>query len=194
MASSHRSSAISVSRHHGRQLRISHSSIADKVLLEPWFLPKRVAFAIHSVVPPAFWNKMRYFFEDYGCMICKQQSKHHSNGMCRLCRERIRKKLTQSIKRRSRDRSKQRLDIVLFRQEKLAKRLLGNLRLLEHPHQPGISTYKAVIIRFMRHCVRVGNSLTSGPIRSKTARPLCSLAQNPNCHATRKLLILRNAN
>jgi hypothetical protein len=125
MASIHRSSAIVVSRHHGRQLRGSHSFIADKVLLEPWFLPQRVAFAIHSAVPPAFWNKMRYFFEDYGCMICKQQSKHHSNGMCRLCRDRIRKKLTESIKRRSGGRLNQRLDILLFRQEKLAKRLLG---------------------------------------------------------------------
>jgi hypothetical protein len=140
MASIHRGSAVAVTRHDGRQLRISHASIADKVLLEPWFLPQRVAFAIHSVVPPAFWNKMRYFFEDYGCMICKQQSKHHSNGMCRLCRDRIRRKLTQSIKRRSRDRSNRRLDIVLLRQEKLAKRLLGKFSPPRAPSPaPGIN-------------------------------------------------------
>ncbi len=68
---------------------------------------------------------MRYFFEDYGCMICKKETKHHSNGMCRLCRDDVRRKLAKSIKRRLRSNPNQRLDLILFRQEKLAKKLLG---------------------------------------------------------------------
>ena len=60
--------------------------IEDTVIFQPWFLPQRIGFAIHSLVPPFFWNKTRYFFDDYGCMICGT-----GTGSCY---GRIRKKLT----------------------------------------------------------------------------------------------------
>ena len=125
MTSKHRSRAVVFSRNPGRSLKISRSVMADKVLFEPWFLPPRVGFAILAIVPPAFRSKMRYFFEDYGCMICKKGAKHHANGMCRPCRQNIQNKLVKSIKRRLRSKSNVRLDLELFRQEKLAKTLLG---------------------------------------------------------------------
>lgn len=106
--------------------RQRNSSVAEKVLFQPWFLPKRIAFAIHGLVPKQFYRKMRYFFEDYGCMICGTESDYHSNGMCRLCHERIRKKMMLSVKRRSKSNPRQRLDLLLFRQEKLARKLLMN--------------------------------------------------------------------
>jgi hypothetical protein len=124
MTSKHRSSAVLLGQNPGRSLKTSRS-VADKVLFEPWFLPARVGFAILAIVPPDFRRKMRYFFEDYGCMICKKGAKHHSNGMCRPCRQNIQNKLEKSIKRRLRSKSNQRLDLELFRQEKLAKTLLG---------------------------------------------------------------------
>jgi hypothetical protein len=107
-------------------MNASYSAIADKVLLQPWFLPKRVAFAIHGMVPRDFWNKMRHFYEDYGCMICgcTDETKYHSNGMCRLCGSKIRNQLAASVRRRSRANQGSRLDFVLLRQEKLAKELL----------------------------------------------------------------------
>ena len=103
----------------------SYSSTAARVLLQPWFLPPRVALAINALVPRDFWKKMRYFFDDYGCMICGKESGYHSNGMCKSCHDKIQKKLVQSVKRRLKSEPKQRLELVLFRQEKLAKRLLG---------------------------------------------------------------------
>ena len=127
MTHKHRSNSVAVGQNSGRPLKISRSVMADadKVLFEPWFLPPRVSFGILAIVPPAFRNKMRYFFDDYGCMVCKKGAKHHSNGMCRPCRQIIQHKLLKSIKRRSRPRANQRLDLELFRQEKLAKTLLG---------------------------------------------------------------------
>ncbi len=104
--------------------KVRHSHIADKVLLQPWFLPQRIAFAIHDLVPHSYWNKMRYFFDDYGCMICGRDFEYHSNGMCRSCCQKISKKLAQSVKRHSKARLSPRVDIVLIRQESLAKRLL----------------------------------------------------------------------
>lgn len=101
------------------------TSIGDSVIFQPWFLPQHIGFAIHRVVPPLFWRKMRYFFEDYGCMICGTESRHHSNGMCRICCARIRKKMMLSVKRRLRSNPNHRLDLMLFRQEKLAGKLLA---------------------------------------------------------------------
>jgi hypothetical protein len=105
--------------------RNSDSSVEETVLFQPWFVPQHIAYAIHGLVPPLFWRKMRYFFDDYGCLICGVESGYHSNGMCGVCYPRIRKKMMLSVKRRSRSNPRQRLDLVLFRQEKLAGKLLG---------------------------------------------------------------------
>jgi len=106
-------------------LKGSHARAVDEILLQPWFLPGRTAFAIRRIVPPDYWNKMRYFFEDYGCMVCGKESDYHSNGMCQVCSRTIRRKLTLSVKRRLKSKPRVRLDLVLLRQEKLAKKLLG---------------------------------------------------------------------
>jgi hypothetical protein len=103
----------------------SYHSIAEKVLFQPWFLPQRITFAIHGMVPRDFWNKMRNFFDDYGCMICRAESDYHSNGMCRRCYVKTRMKLIQSVKRRSKSEPNRPFALALFRQEKLAKKLLG---------------------------------------------------------------------
>jgi len=100
-----------------------HARIVNKVLLQPWFLPLRIAYDIHGMVPSDFWNKMRYYFEDYGCMICEAESGYHSNGMCQSCYDKIRKKLMACVARRS-EISRPRLDLAMFRQEKIAKKLL----------------------------------------------------------------------
>ena len=107
----------------------SYTTVAEKVLFQPWFLPRRVAYAVHAIVPRDFWRKMRYFFEDYGCMICGKESEYHSNGMCATCADRTRRKLAQSVKRRVKDASKLPLDLELFRQQKLARKLLEEFRL-----------------------------------------------------------------
>jgi hypothetical protein len=101
-----------------------YSSTAAKVLLQPWFLPQRVAFAIHGLVPADYWRKWRNFFDDYGCVICGSESRYHSNGMCIICFNRTRKKLARSVKRRLKAEPKRPLALELFRQEKLAEKLL----------------------------------------------------------------------
>jgi hypothetical protein len=138
-------------------VRHSHSRVAEEVLLQPWFLPRRVAFAIHGLIPPDFHLKMRYFFDDYGCMICGKRSNYHSNAMCGRCGETVRKKLIASVMRRSKSRSNRRLDLALFRQQSLAKSLLGrfapasrNVTKTRTPKLPQRSNpvYEALCARF----------------------------------------------
>ena len=103
---------------------VSHAALAEGVLLQPWFLPKRVADAIHRLVPIDYWNKMRRVFDDYGCILCGTESNYHSSGMCASCYTKTRKKVLFSARRHAARGQKLRLDLELFRQEKLAKKLL----------------------------------------------------------------------
>jgi hypothetical protein len=97
----------------------------EKILLQPWFLPKKVALAIHAMVTVDFRNKMHYMFEDYGCLVCGSDSSYYSNGMCIKCFKRILKRLAASLRRHGRQGREPRFDLILFRQEKLAKKLLN---------------------------------------------------------------------
>jgi hypothetical protein len=105
--------------------RESYEKLVESVLLQPWFLPKRVTFAIHRLVPKDFWRKMRYVFDDYGCVICGTESGYHSNGLCHQCYDRTRKKVLFSTRRHVGRKRKGRLDLELFRQQKLARNLLS---------------------------------------------------------------------
>jgi hypothetical protein len=104
----------------------SYRELAESVLLQPWFLPKRVAFAMHSLVPHSFWLRMRNAFEDYGCLICEKRSHYHSNGMCSICFGRTRKRILVSARYHAARHRNARLDLELFRQQNLAKSLLRN--------------------------------------------------------------------
>ncbi len=47
------------------------------------------------------FHKMRYYFEDWGCLICKSKKRPHvSNGMCGQCAARIQKRLFWCLQRR----------------------------------------------------------------------------------------------
>src|SRR5258706_4041920 len=54
--------------------------------LQPWFLPRALSRKIRSMVPNDYWRKMRYYFDDYGCLKCEQKSVPYGlNGLCRAC-------------------------------------------------------------------------------------------------------------
>jgi hypothetical protein len=78
----------------------SRETDAD-VFLQPWFLPKDVYFQIRRILPNAHLSKMRYYFEDYGCLRCGiHDSLYGSNGLCERCSVLIRGRVTRALKRR----------------------------------------------------------------------------------------------
>ena len=50
-----------LNRSHGPRL-----NVRNELLFQPWFLPKRITYKIHGLMPPQYWKKMRYYFEDWG--------------------------------------------------------------------------------------------------------------------------------
>ncbi len=107
--------------------RAAMTSSLDEVLLQPWFLPRRTADGIRGIVTANFHRKMHYYFDDYGCMLCGKESEYGSNGMCRDCYKRVLFRLKHSVMRRRERKPSMRLDLILFRQQKLAKTLLQGL-------------------------------------------------------------------
>src|SRR5690349_12880370 len=71
------------------------------IFLQPWFLDSKHAAAIRSMVPEDFVHKMRFYFEDWGCLVCRSRKRRYgSNGMCHICVCRVRKRLADCLKRR----------------------------------------------------------------------------------------------
>ena len=53
------------------------------------------------MLPPEHSHKMKFFFDDYGCMRCKKKGvTYGSNGLCKICMQSIKLKLFFAIKRR----------------------------------------------------------------------------------------------
>ena len=73
----------------------------DAIFLQPWFLPVEVYRAIRRLLPYIHLFKMRYYFEDYGCLKCgKKNVLYQSNGFCETCGVVIRHRVKQALKRR----------------------------------------------------------------------------------------------
>lgn len=54
--------------------------------LQPWFLPYALSRKIRRILPNDYWRKMRYYFDDYGCLRCERKSVPYGiNGLCRVC-------------------------------------------------------------------------------------------------------------
>lgn len=82
----------------------SNRELDSDVFLQPWFLPRDVYIQIRRVLPSAHLSKMRYYFEDYGCLKCGvRDSLYGSNGFCEKCGVLIRGRVTRALKRRLRD-------------------------------------------------------------------------------------------
>lgn len=77
------------------------AQLSNDVLFQPWFLSKPVSKAILRLIPPEYIARMRWYFDDYGCLYCKRKKVlYQANGFCIECGTMIRKRLVQTVKRR----------------------------------------------------------------------------------------------
>jgi hypothetical protein len=99
---------------------------SDELVFQPWFLPRQSRLAINALIPPGYRNKMRAYFDDYGCMICGGVNVvYDANGMCIPCFQTIGRRLRQSVRRRMTGKPDDRADLFMLRRANLAKKLLG---------------------------------------------------------------------
>jgi len=75
--------------------------LLDDMFLQPWFLPKDTAFQIRAILPLGHRHRMKFFFDDYGCMRCKKRNvAYGSNGFCKRCLAQVKLRLFFAVKRR----------------------------------------------------------------------------------------------
>jgi len=75
--------------------------LEDEIFLQPWYLSLETFLAIRRLLPSAQLLKMRYYFDDYGCLKCGKTDKvYSSNGMCARCAIVVRARVVTSLKRR----------------------------------------------------------------------------------------------
>lgn len=98
---------------------------SHELAFQPWFLPRASRLAIDALIPPDYRNKMRAYFDDYGCMRCGNHEMYDSNGMCLDCHALIRRRLKTSVRRRMTGRANDRIDLIMQRRKELASKLLG---------------------------------------------------------------------
>jgi len=73
----------------------------DEVFLQPWFLPKDVSLQVRMILPQIHLAKMRYYFDDHGCLRCERRSGlYGSCGLCESCCTTVRRRLQTCLKRR----------------------------------------------------------------------------------------------
>jgi hypothetical protein len=102
--------------------------LLDDVFLQPWYLPLQTAIAIRVLLPAEHRHKMRFYFEDYGCMKCgKKEVRYGSNGLCKICVQQVKLKMLFAIKRRWRKQNPSELPVRTFKRVAEARRLLRDL-------------------------------------------------------------------
>lgn len=75
--------------------------LLDDIFLQPWFIDFETGCAIRRLLPEACFRKLRFYFDDWGCMICrKKKVAYGCNGMCSTCTQRIQKRLFSCLQKR----------------------------------------------------------------------------------------------
>jgi len=87
-------------------------------------------FAIRELLPAHHHLKMRFYFEDYGCLKCgKKRVLYGSNAMCTACVQSVKLKMLFAVKRRWRTNQPTEPVPRTFKSATQARRLLADLAL-----------------------------------------------------------------
>ena len=71
--------------------------------MQPWFLPKDVFLEVRRILPSAQLLKLRYYFDDFGCMRCARfDVPYGNNGFCKQCSIVVRGRIVTCLVRRFR--------------------------------------------------------------------------------------------
>jgi hypothetical protein len=71
------------------------------VSLQPWFLPQDISLQIRMLLPHIHLTKMRYYFDDHGCLRCERRNVLYAScGLCESCSVTVRRRLEACLKKR----------------------------------------------------------------------------------------------
>src|SRR5581483_9264058 len=79
--------------------------LVNDIFLQPWFVSKAIGWKIQELLPVSYRHKMRYYFDDYGCLRCgRKRTSYGFNGFCKVCVEAVMVRMHSAMQRRQKDR------------------------------------------------------------------------------------------
>ncbi len=79
----------------------STQRLCAETCLQPWFVPVEIAKSIRRLLPVTHFHKMRFYFDDWGCMRCEKKGvMYGANGMCSRCAQRVQHRVVSSFQKR----------------------------------------------------------------------------------------------
>jgi hypothetical protein len=73
----------------------------DDIFLQPWYMPKPASLQMRKILPSIHLAKMRYYFDDHGCLRCERRDTlYGSNGMRENCSVIVRSRLANCLNKR----------------------------------------------------------------------------------------------
>ena len=68
-------------------------------VLPHWGLSRETFTKLKAVVPRSYFERMRVYFELYGCIVCRRKKEpYFSCGMCQQCSVRVRDRLGRCVR------------------------------------------------------------------------------------------------
>jgi hypothetical protein len=114
-----------------RRLRAVTPASEKMQALPPVFLTRKLRKAIERLLPTNHHQRLRYYFEIYGCLHCSRKTRiYGANGFCRVCISMIGKrirKLDRELQARALPQAP-RVEEIYLRSYNCARRLLADLR------------------------------------------------------------------
>jgi hypothetical protein len=81
--------------------RSAQRKIFEDTFLQPWFVPLQIAQAIRRLLPDTHIRKMRFYFDDWGCMKCEKKGlMYGANGMCSRCAQKVQHRVVCCLRKR----------------------------------------------------------------------------------------------
>jgi hypothetical protein len=83
--------------------RLTNRLLAE-TFLQPWFVPVEIAKSIRRLLPATHFHKMRFYFDDWGCMKCEKKGiMYGANGMCSRCAQKVQHRVVSCFQKRQRN-------------------------------------------------------------------------------------------
>ena len=117
--------------------------VIEELVVQPWFLPKRIALAIFHLLPPDYRFRMRNYYLDYGCLRCDRiDVPYGANGMCNGCKLTVYSRMVVSAKRRMKLRPELKYGNDFVEDAEKARKLLESVsrRVRKRPSRPHVKT------------------------------------------------------
>lgn len=100
------------------------ASARESLIFHPWFLPRRITYAIRRLLPPGHRFKMHDYFAEHGCLRCDEKQGYCALGLCEKCYTKLHSRLRACVRKRARVQVPDQYGLKYLEDARTARKLL----------------------------------------------------------------------